>query len=252
MFLVFETPASACYCSRIVGYLTLAPPHPARPCVSMAHSHGLVLLARCSGSATDVCRTVTAVEPFLSGVVSSSLHLVPLTRSSHGAGLSCAPMCMYHLYRAPRSWATRVKPEDLQSGLQGVAIEYIIALCNQVRAVPWLPLPRAVDANDSYLRGIANLLVTTLDPSLNVIFEFAHGLLFGQVRFRLRLSSSRACVCLAIRCLLPLAVVQGERYSGLQHHARRVRPQRCGESVRPPDPRSLHRVPQSRGGTLGP
>lgn len=76
---------------------------------------------------------------------------------------------------AARSWFSRVKPSDRQTTQGGVAIEYQIQLCNILQASPWFYLPAAANATDNYLSNFADLLTTTLEPSLSVYYEYAHG-----------------------------------------------------------------------------
>ncbi len=112
---------------------------------------------------------------------------------------------------AARSWASRVMPWQLQtsqqvSGLppsclvyrarcvgwvvdaclrgallvpQGVAVEYMIQLCNIAKLSPWFVLPQLGDS--SYHVGLITALLDTLDADLNVTIEYAHGTRYNQV-----------------------------------------------------------------------
>lgn len=81
---------------------------------------------------------------------------------------------------SPRSWSSRVLPSGNQASRGGVALEYQIALCNILGASPWFYLPAAANASDSYLSGFADLVLATLDPSLKVYIEYAHGVGYTQ------------------------------------------------------------------------
>jgi hypothetical protein len=111
---------------------------------------------------------------------------------------------------AVRSWDSRVRPEDMQVGPTGVAVEYMIALCNAVHAVPWLLLPQASGPTDPYLNGFANMILANLDPSLDVIIEYDHGLGYNSVRASLRflspVSLPSACQCSLFALLMPTSV----------------------------------------------
>jgi hypothetical protein len=59
--------------------------------------------------------------------------------------------------------------------------------CHRLNAAPWLWLPEAASATDSFHVGLASLLLEHLNPDLPVFFEFAHGLLYNQVLRRTQL-----------------------------------------------------------------
>jgi hypothetical protein len=52
----------------------------------------------------------------------------------------------------------------------------------RLNAAPWLWLPEAASATDSYHLGLTSMVLDQLNPSLPVFFEFAHGLGFNSVR----------------------------------------------------------------------
>jgi hypothetical protein len=73
-------------------------------------------------------------------------------------------------------WSMRKKPTDatqwLDDGVVGIAWEYIIALSNQTKTHPWINIP--VSATDDYVRQLARLMASTLDPSLGVYVEHSN------------------------------------------------------------------------------
>jgi hypothetical protein len=78
-------------------------------------------------------------------------------------------------------WRDRATPEDFTQGTEkGSAIEYAIALCNQLRADCWFNIPHMAD--DDYVRHYAALIKEKLAPDLkayveysNEVWNFEHG-----------------------------------------------------------------------------
>ncbi len=71
-----------------------------------------------------------------------------------------------------RDWATRVKTTDIQATSGGVAIEYMIDLCNQLGADPWFCMPHG--ATDAYVQGFASLVKQRLNPDRTVYIEWSN------------------------------------------------------------------------------
>jgi hypothetical protein len=71
----------------------------------------------------------------------------------------------------PITWATRTTPAmgQIVGGLDGVAIEHMIALANETKTDPWFCMPW--NADDDYIRRFAQLVRDTLDPSLTAYVE---------------------------------------------------------------------------------
>lgn len=68
------------------------------------------------------------------------------------------------------TWKTRNKPGGgAIDAIDGVPIEYMIALANQTKANPWFTIPWNADAE--YVRKMAELVRDTLDPSLKAYVE---------------------------------------------------------------------------------
>jgi len=71
------------------------------------------------------------------------------------------------------TWADRAKTTDAQqSSDKGVAYEYIIALCNEVDADPWICVPHQADEN--YIRQMATMFREGLKPGLKVYVEYSN------------------------------------------------------------------------------
>lgn len=95
------------------------------------------------------------------------------------------------------SWDQRTPPDDPMQTLEsGVAYEYMIQLCNQLNANPWLCIP--AQADDAYVMSLAHLIQSQLKPELTVYVEYSNEIwnrLFKQSRYceqqglRMRLST---------------------------------------------------------------
>lgn len=72
----------------------------------------------------------------------------------------------------PRTWSTRVMPGDSQIGSGGVAIEYMVALCNQLGADPWLCIPHRAEPH--YVRTLAEYCRDNLHPGATVYVEWSN------------------------------------------------------------------------------
>lgn len=72
-----------------------------------------------------------------------------------------------------KEWSDRVTPTYYtQGGPNGMAFEYAIELCNQLRADGWFCVPHMAD--DNYIRQLAHLLKDNLDPDLHIYIEYSN------------------------------------------------------------------------------
>ncbi|GIL67802.1 hypothetical protein Vafri_21078 [Volvox africanus] len=82
-------------------------------------------------------------------------------------------------------WEARKKPNrDTQTGPGGIALEYIVQLCNLVGADPWVNVHHLAD--DAYVTAMATLLRDSLRPDVNVYVEHSNEVwnsLFSQSKF---------------------------------------------------------------------
>jgi hypothetical protein len=70
-------------------------------------------------------------------------------------------------------WEERPTPEDArQTSTNGVAVEYMVALCNELGARPWFTMPHTAD--DEYVRAFATIVKENLDPELSMYVEFSN------------------------------------------------------------------------------
>ncbi|MCW2367255.1 hypothetical protein M2333_000113 [Sphingobium sp. B11D3B] len=73
----------------------------------------------------------------------------------------------------PVRWETRSKlGDEVVNGPDGVALEYMIQLANELKADPWFCVPW--NADDDYVRKFAELVRTRLDPSLKAYVEVSN------------------------------------------------------------------------------
>lgn len=70
-------------------------------------------------------------------------------------------------------WADRTLPSDAtQTGFSGCALEYLVDLCNLTGKDLWVNVPD--EATDDYVRELARLLKSRLDPNLAVYVEWTN------------------------------------------------------------------------------
>jgi hypothetical protein len=70
------------------------------------------------------------------------------------------------------NWSDRPEKTDANYAAKGVDWESLIELCNKVDANIWVCIP--VSANDDYIKQLASLLKTKLNPNLKVYVELAN------------------------------------------------------------------------------
>ncbi len=70
-------------------------------------------------------------------------------------------------------WSQRTTPESVRQTLKsGVALEYMIDLCNRLSAEPWFCMPHMAD--DDYVRRFAMMVKQRLAPELRVYLEYSN------------------------------------------------------------------------------
>ncbi len=82
-------------------------------------------------------------------------------------------------------WADRTTPQSIrQSGPNGVALEYMIELCNELQADPWFCMPHLAD--DDFVRQFATMVRDRLHPDAQIYVEWSNeawNTLFSQGRW---------------------------------------------------------------------
>jgi hypothetical protein len=83
-----------------------------------------------------------------------------------------------------RTWSDRPKPDDATFSAKGVALEWMIELCNRQQADAWFCMPHLAD--DDYVRRFARMVKDRLDPRLRVYIEYSNEVwntMFAQTRY---------------------------------------------------------------------
>ncbi len=75
-------------------------------------------------------------------------------------------------------WSDRPTPDMHSQALRGVALEYMIQLCNTMDVEPWFCMPHK--ATDDYVRKFAQMVKAQLKPSLKVYIEYSNECWNGQ------------------------------------------------------------------------
>lgn len=70
------------------------------------------------------------------------------------------------------TWAERPTVEDATFSSKGVALEWMIDLCNRQSVDPWFCMPHKAD--DTYIRNFARMVKDRLDPKLKVYIEYSN------------------------------------------------------------------------------
>lgn len=69
-------------------------------------------------------------------------------------------------------WSERPEPGDYSYSAQGVPVEVMVALANEIGADPWFTMPH--QANDAYVRAFATYVRDHLDPRLMAHVEYSN------------------------------------------------------------------------------
>lgn len=84
-----------------------------------------------------------------------------------------------------KEWSERTTLQAAtQSNDNGVALEYMIQLANQLKVEPWFTMPH--QASDDYVRQFAKMVRDRLDPNLKIHIEYSNevwNFSFGQARY---------------------------------------------------------------------
>ena len=77
------------------------------------------------------------------------------------------------------NWNERVTPEWYwQNGRRGMALDYVIEICNQAKINPWVSIPYC--ASQEYCNNAAKLFMQKLSPDLIAYFELGSNMLFWR------------------------------------------------------------------------
>ncbi len=77
-----------------------------------------------------------------------------------------------------RTWADRPTLRHATFSRRGVALEWMIDLCNRQKADPWFCMPHLAD--DDYVRRFARMVKERLDPGRKIYIEYSNEVWNGQ------------------------------------------------------------------------
>ena len=77
-----------------------------------------------------------------------------------------------------RTWAERPTLQHATFSKRGVALEWMIDLCNRQKADAWFCMPHLAD--DDFVRRFAQMVKERLDPSLKIYIEYSNEVWNGQ------------------------------------------------------------------------
>ncbi|QNN24243.1 hypothetical protein HED60_18855 [Planctomycetales bacterium ZRK34] len=76
------------------------------------------------------------------------------------------------------TWSDRPTPDSATFSKRGVALEWMIDLCNRQHVDPWFCMPHLAD--DDFVRRFAEMVKQKLDPSLKIYIEYSNEVWNGQ------------------------------------------------------------------------
>jgi hypothetical protein len=79
-----------------------------------------------------------------------------------------------------KSWNDRPTLQHATFSKRGIALEWMIELCNRQKINPWFCLPHLAD--DDYIRKFALMVKERLDPSLKIYLEYSNEVWNGQFK----------------------------------------------------------------------
>lgn len=124
-------------------------------------------------SGVDVLDPVREIRVWLPGFEDSchAFHPVFLERLKPFSVLRFYPWMK--VYSTSGRWSRRTTQSSARQGTQeGVALEYMIDLCNELDADPWFCIPHTAD--DEYVRNFATLVRDALHHDSKVYVEFSN------------------------------------------------------------------------------
>ncbi|MBI5688255.1 MAG: hypothetical protein HZC54_24545 [Verrucomicrobia bacterium] len=77
-------------------------------------------------------------------------------------------------------WSQRPTLRHATFSKRGVALEWMIELCNRQKVAPWFCMPHLAD--DDFIRNFAKMVKERLDPSLKIYIEYSNEVWNGQFK----------------------------------------------------------------------
>jgi hypothetical protein len=160
------------------GAASVAKPEPGRMILHVNPQRGGFSIKLVATNPQNPLRNLRVIMPGFEDIWRAEpFHPVFLKR---WAGLSCLRFMdwMKTNDSQQRVWSDRPTPEDATFTTKGVALEWMIDLCNRLQSAPWFCLPHLAD--DDYIREFALLVKRRLDPSLKIYVEYSNEVWNGQ------------------------------------------------------------------------
>ncbi len=166
------------------GSARIVDERPGRIVIDVDSSRGPIFLQLRKTNPADYIRDIRVIMPgFESTYEQNPFHPVFLKRWQ---GISCFRFMDWMETNGSqiRTWAERPTLQHATFALRGVALEWMIELCNRQKADAWFCMPHQAD--DDFVRQFARMVCEKLDPELKVYIEYSNEVwnaIFAQHRF---------------------------------------------------------------------
>ncbi len=166
------------------GSATVATSEPGRMTIAVDPSKGSLFLRLMETDPEDYVRNIRVIMPgFEKTYQDEPFHPEFLQR---WRGVACFRFMdwMHTNGSEIRTWDDRPKPGDATFSKRGVALEWMIDLCNREKADAWFCMPHLAD--DGYVRQFARMVKEKLDPDLKAYIEYSNEVWnsqFAQTRY---------------------------------------------------------------------
>jgi hypothetical protein len=154
------------------GAATTVADEPGRMIIEVDPSRGGFFLRLHETDPNDRVRNIRVVMPgFETTYRDNPFHPVFLKRWE---GIACFRFMdwMHTNGSKIETWGDRPTPESATFTEKGVALEWMIDLCNRQQADAWFCMPHRAD--DDYVRRFAQMVKNRLDPKLRVYVEYSN------------------------------------------------------------------------------
>jgi len=122
---------------------------------------------------TDLANPIRNVRVWLPGLENSCHNFHPLFLERLRPFSVIRFYQWMKVYSSTGHWANRTTRKTArQGGTEGVAVEYMVDLCNELQADPWFCIPHT--ANDDWVRNFAILVRESLHNNARIYVEFSN------------------------------------------------------------------------------
>lgn len=154
------------------GNVTVTDAAPNRLLLDVDSSAGGIYLRIDESDNADPVRNIRCTMPGFTGPHQQTFHPLFLERTAP------FPVLRFMDWQATNNsplarWSDRTTPEHAsQSRPEGVAVEHMVELCNELGADPWFCMPHLAD--DEFVRSFAELVKETLHPGATIYVEYSN------------------------------------------------------------------------------